>query len=90
MSDANARSDETQTPKPPRRRLGRAIAIGAAAGAAIGIAVAFVLVFVLGPVEPDGRLGSRAILGLSYEAGFAGAIIGGIVGAVMSKLRNAP
>lgn len=90
MSDANARSDGSDPARPPRRRLGRAIAIGAGSGAAIGIAVAFVLVFVLGPVEPDGKLGSRAILGLSYEAGFAGAIIGGIAAAVMSKLRNSP
>ncbi len=88
MSDANAHGSEPA--KPPRRRLGRAIAIGAGAGATVGVLVAFVLVFVLGPVEPDGKFGVRAIVFLAFEAGLAGSIIGVLAAAVMSKLRNSP
>lgn len=86
---AHSRTSTADTGRPPRRTLSRAIAAGGASGAAVGVGVAAILVFVLGAVEYTGPLGMRALLFLGFEAGFAGAIIGGVL-AGLSGLRNTP
>lgn len=70
-----------------RMALWRAIVIGGVAGAVIGAVVAVLLDLILGPVSITGRLGSRAILFLAFEAAFAGAIVGSLVSA-MAELRH--
>lgn len=72
---------------PPRRTLAGGIAVGAALGALIGIVAAFVLVFALSAVEIAGPLGRQAFLYLGFEAGFAGAVLGGAFAGLM-RLRN--
>jgi len=70
-----------------RMTLWRAILVGAAIGLVIGALAAVILDLVLGPVSMTGRLGSRAILFLAFEAGFAGAIVGALVSA-MAELKH--
>ncbi|MFW6413611.1 MAG: hypothetical protein ACOC0V_05690 [Oceanicaulis sp.] len=77
----------TDTPKPPRRHLAAGIALGAALGALIGVIVAFVMVYALGAVELDEELAAHAFLYFAFEAGFLGAILGGVF-AGLSRLRN--
>ena len=77
----------TEKARPPRRTLAAGIATGAAIGALIGIVAAFILVGVLGAVEPAGELAIHAYLSLAFEAGFAGAVLGGAFAGLM-RLRN--
>jgi fructose-specific phosphotransferase system IIC component len=73
--------------KRPRRTLSRGIIKGSLIGAVIGLVAAAVLVFSLGAVRPTEQLAVEAFLYLGFEAGFAGAIIGGLL-AGLSRLRN--
>ncbi|MFP4518975.1 MAG: hypothetical protein ACLFQ5_05925 [Oceanicaulis sp.] len=77
----------TEKANPPRRTLAAGIATGAAIGAGIGIVAAFILVGVLGAVEFAEPLAIRAYLFLGFEAGFAGAVLGGAFAGLM-RLRN--
>ncbi|MGX6646440.1 hypothetical protein ACWCOP_00685 [Maricaulaceae bacterium MS644] len=76
-----------ETPKPPRRTLAAGIFTGAAIGAAVGITAAFTLVLALGAVDMAGPLGRQAFIYLVFEAGFAGAILGGAFTGLM-RLGN--
>ncbi|MEQ8403844.1 MAG: hypothetical protein RKE49_02020 [Oceanicaulis sp.] len=77
----------TEKANPPRRTLAAGIATGAAVGAGIGIVAAFILVYLLGAVQITEPLGLQAFLYLGFEAGFAGAVLGGAFAGLM-RLRN--
>jgi hypothetical protein len=77
-----------ETPKPSRRTLAAGIFTGAAIGAGLGIIAAFALVLTLGAVEIAGPLGRQAFIYLGFEAGFAGAVLGGAFAGLM-RLRKA-
>jgi len=76
-------------PAAPRRTLAAGIAFGAIAGAFIGFAAALTLVFTLSAVQIAGPLAIKAMLILSVEAAFGGAIIGGALAALKRK-KNTP
>ena len=75
----------TDAPAPPRRTLAAGIAVGAIIGALIGIGAASILVFVLSAVQLTEPLAFKALLFLAFEAGFAGAIVGGAIAALVRK-----
>ncbi|MGJ3231698.1 MAG: hypothetical protein ACFE0P_07865 [Oceanicaulis sp.] len=77
----------TEKANPPRRTLAAGIATGAGIGALIGIIAAFILVSVLGAVQLTEELAFHAYLYLAFEAGFAGAVLGGAF-AGLTRLRN--
>lgn len=76
-----------RTAKRPRRTLSRGIIVGSVAGAVIGLLAAAILVLTLGAVRPTEALGVQAFLYIGFEAGFAGAILGGLL-AGLNRLRN--
>jgi len=82
-----ATPDHTEYANPPRRTLAAGIALGAAIGVGIAIIAAFTLVYLLSAVKVTEPLGMQAFLYLGFEAGFAGAVVGGAI-AGLSRLRN--
>lgn len=77
----------TEKANPPRRTLAAGIATGAAIGVLIAVVAAFILVFALSAVRLTEPLGMQAFLYLGFEAGFAGAVLGGAFAGLM-RLRN--
>ena len=72
---------------PARKTLFRAIAIGAVCGLVIGIVIALVLNLVLSGASLGNAMNLSSLLFIGYEAGFAGAIVGGAVAAI-TLLQN--
>ena len=72
-------------PAPPRRTLASGLAVGAIIGALAGIGAASILVFVLSAVQLAGPLALKAMIFLGFEAGFAGAVVGGAIAALVRK-----
>lgn len=73
--------------KRPRRTLWHGIVKGSLIGAVLGLLAAAILVLSLGAVRPTEQLAVEAFLYLGFEAGLAGAVIGGLL-AGLSRLRN--
>ncbi|MEQ8432978.1 MAG: hypothetical protein RIA71_01945 [Oceanicaulis sp.] len=82
-----AAQPHTEKANPPRRTLAAGIFTGAGVGALIGIIAAFILVTVLGAVQFTEELAFHAYIYLAFEAGFAGAVLGGAFAGLM-RLRN--